>query len=144
VQTIIPITVKLEFQIGFFVVSGVNDTADLWWAALMTPLTGGGGVNDTVDQWWTVSMIPLTKYATADQWASKFNMLLLLLTGISKKIIHRQIVLHYICNIHSTEDHFCGHTADRQKSRFHNRISQIRSHMQKGFNPWARGPDRVV
>jgi hypothetical protein len=26
----------------FFVISGVNDAADLWWAASMTPLTTGG------------------------------------------------------------------------------------------------------
>jgi hypothetical protein len=36
-------------------------------------------------------------------------------------------------------------TADHQKSRFHNRISlQIRSHMQKTFSLWVRGPDEVV
>jgi hypothetical protein len=42
------------------VVSGVNDTADHWWAVSMTPLTTGGGVNNTADKWWAVSMTPLT------------------------------------------------------------------------------------
>jgi hypothetical protein len=47
-------------------------------------------------------MTPLTKLDTADQWASKFDMRWLILKGMSiKKIIHRQIVLHYIYNIHS-------------------------------------------
>jgi hypothetical protein len=32
-----------------------------------------------------------------------------------------------------------------QKNRFQSRISpRIRSHMQKGFNPWAKGPKGVV
>jgi hypothetical protein len=61
-----------------------------------------GGVNDTADQWWVVSMTPLTKIDTADQGTSKFSVLWLLLNGIPiKKIIHRQIVLHCIYNIHA-------------------------------------------
>jgi hypothetical protein len=28
-----------NYEIDFFVVSGVNDTADRWWAVSMTPLT---------------------------------------------------------------------------------------------------------
>jgi hypothetical protein len=31
-----------NYEVDFFVVSGVNDTADHWWAVLMTPLTSGG------------------------------------------------------------------------------------------------------
>jgi hypothetical protein len=31
-----------DYEIDFFVVSGVNDTADHWWAKSMTPLTGCG------------------------------------------------------------------------------------------------------
>jgi hypothetical protein len=61
-----------------------------------------GGVNDTADQWWAVSVTPLTKYDTTGQWASKLDMLWLLLRGIPiKKSIHRQTVLHYIYNIHT-------------------------------------------
>jgi hypothetical protein len=44
-----------------------------------------GSVNDTTDHWWAVAMTPLTKYDTADQWASKFEMCWLLLKGISIK-----------------------------------------------------------
>jgi hypothetical protein len=47
-----------------------------------------GGVNDTADQWLAVSLTPLTKYDTDDQGASKFDVLLQLLMGISlQKII---------------------------------------------------------
>jgi hypothetical protein len=30
-----------DYEIDFFVVSSVNDTADHWWAVSMTPLVGG-------------------------------------------------------------------------------------------------------
>jgi hypothetical protein len=63
-----------------------------------------GGVNDTADHWWAVAMTPLTKYDTADQCALKFEIRWLLLKEISiKKIIHRQIVMHYtyIYNIYA-------------------------------------------
>jgi hypothetical protein len=48
-------------------------------------LTISRGIHDTADQWLMVSMTPLTKYDTADQWASKFDRLWLLLKGISVK-----------------------------------------------------------
>jgi hypothetical protein len=41
-----------------------------------------GGVNDIIDRWWAVSMTPLTKIDTADQGASKFSVLWLLLKRI--------------------------------------------------------------
>jgi hypothetical protein len=44
-----------------------------------------GSVHDTGDQWWAVSMTLLTKYDTANQGASKFDVLWLLLKGISIK-----------------------------------------------------------
>jgi hypothetical protein len=31
-----------EYEIDFFVISGVNETADQWWAVSMTPLTSSG------------------------------------------------------------------------------------------------------
>jgi hypothetical protein len=82
-----------------------SGSANQWWAVSMMPLTGGGrcqwlcwpgvgrvnepltsgsGVNDTADQWWAVSMTLLTKYDTAYQWASKFDMRWMLLKRISK------------------------------------------------------------
>jgi hypothetical protein len=44
-----------------------------------------GGVNDTADRWWAASMTPLTKTDTADQGTSKFRVLWLLLKEIPIK-----------------------------------------------------------
>jgi hypothetical protein len=86
------------------VVGGVNDTTDQCWAVSMPPLTSGGryqwhhwpvlgGVNDTTDQCWAVSMTPCINIDTADHVDPSCSSM-----GISvKKIIHRQIVPHYIC-----------------------------------------------
>jgi hypothetical protein len=54
----------------------VNDAADLIWAvSLQIRIYKLRGVIDTADMWWAVSMTPLTKYDTADQWDSNFDML---------------------------------------------------------------------
>jgi hypothetical protein len=121
----------------------------------MTPLNSGGSVNDTPDQWSAVSMTPLTKIDTADQGTSKFTMLWLLLKQIpiEKSYIGKlyyTISTTFIQKIWGlTKDHFVVSgvidTADHQKSLFPGQISpRMRSHMQKGLNLWARGPDRVV
>jgi hypothetical protein len=102
------------------VVGGVNGTTDRWWAVSMTPLTSRGRCPFTLP----------TKYDTAGQLASKFDMLWLILKGISIKNSHigklnftvSTTFLQKILGL--TKDH-CS---------FQNRISlQIRSHSKKAL-----------
>jgi hypothetical protein len=107
----------------------------------MTPLTVGGSANGTADRWWAVSMTPLTSGPQS----------LISAGSIYKKIIQKQIVPHYIYNIHTK------HMGGNKESLLLSAVSltslttkksislkKIYANTKpKSLNQWARGPVAV-
>jgi hypothetical protein len=133
----------------WLMVCGTIDTADQWWAVLITPLKGG--VNDTADQWQAVLMTslttgwrcqlhrpsvlaPLTKGTPLEQVCCFRN--------INKNHTYPNCITRFFMNFFCQSCHWHRRP---QNQRFEIRLfRRIWIYIQKGFNPYRcfRGPDK--